>query len=240
MKIAIIDDERPARSELVHQLLEIVPDAVITEADSGATALEIMSREEFDLVFIDINLGDIEGTVLAATVQKLMPKAHVIFATAYSQYAVRAFEIGVTNYILKPFEKPRLEAIVDHYCKEQENSYRNTNALPNKLPVNCDRRIILVDISSIIYIETTNRSCLIHTKNGTLNEHNSLGEYAKRLSRHRFFRIHKSYLVNLEQIQEVFPWHNNSFAVKMQGYEKEILPVGREKIKELRQLLMLK
>lgn len=239
MKIAVIDDERPARSELIHQLLEIVPDAVITEADSGSTALEIMSCETFDLVFIDINLGDIEGTVLAATVQKLMPEAHVIFATAYSQYAVRAFEIGVTDYILKPFEKPRLEAIVDHYRQEQEISSRNANALPNKLPVNCDRRIILVDISSIIYIETVNRSCLIHTNNGTLTENHSLGEYAKRLSKHRFFRIHKSYLVNLEKIQEVFPWHNNSFAIKMLGYDKEILPVGREKIKDLRQLLML-
>lgn len=91
MRIAVVDDERPARSELMHQLLELVPEAVVSEADSGAAALEMLSKDRFDLVFIDIDLGDIEGTVLVCTIKKLMPKARIIFATAYSQYAVLAF-----------------------------------------------------------------------------------------------------------------------------------------------------
>lgn len=236
MRIAVVDDERPARSELMHQLLEIAPEAIITEADSGAAALEIMSKDIFDLVFIDINLGDIEGTVLASTVKQIMPKAHIIFATAYSQYAVRAFEIGVSNYILKPFEKHRLGKIVENCLKELEAP--STKHLPNRLPVNRNRRIVMVDIESIIFIETDNRSCVIHTKNGDVTGNLSIGEYEKRLSRNRFFRIHKSFLVNLEQIQEIFPWYNNSFALKMLGSENTILPVGREKIKELRQILI--
>ncbi len=237
MRIAVVDDERPARSELIHQLLDIVPKAIISEADSGAAALEMISRNIFDLVFIDINLGDIEGTVLASTVKQIMPKAHIIFATAYSQYAVRAFEIGVSNYILKPFDKHRLESVVDNCRKDLEASC--SKPLPNRLPVNCNRRIVLVDIEAIVFIETDNRSCIIHTKNGDLTENLSIGEYEKRLSGHRFFRIHKSYLVNLEHVQEIFPWHNNSFALKMSGYENEILPVGREKIKDLRQILKI-
>lgn len=237
MRIAIVDDERPARSELVHQLLGIVPEAIVSEADSGASALEMMSRDTFDLVFIDINLGDIEGTVLASTVQMIMPKAHIIFATASSQYAVRAFEIGVSNYILKPFDEHRLERIVENCRKDLEPSC--TKPLSNRLPVNCQRRIVLIDINSIVFIETNNRSCVIHSKNGDLTENLSIGEYEKRLSGHPFFRIHKSYLVNLDQVQELFPWHNNSFALKMLGYENEILPVGREKIKELRQILKI-
>ncbi|SHH26762.1 LytR/AlgR family response regulator transcription factor [Desulfosporosinus lacus] len=236
MRIAVVDDERPARSELIHQLLDIVPKAMISEADSGTAALEMMSKDNFDLVFIDINLGDIEGTVLASTVKQLMPKAHIIFATAYSQYAVRAFEIGVSNYILKPFDKHHLERIVANCRKELEAC---SKPLLNRLPVNCNRRIVLVDIESIVFVETDNRSCLIHTKNGDLTENLSIGEYEKRLSGHRFFRIHKSYLVNLEHVQEIFPWHNNSFALKMSGYENEILPVGREKIKDLRQILKI-
>lgn len=239
MRIAVVDDERPARSELIHQLLEIIPEAIISEADSGAAALEMMSKDIFDLVFIDINLGDMEGTVLASAVKQIMPKARIIFATAYSQYAVRAFEIGVSNYILKPFDKNRLETIVDNCRKELEASC--TKPLTNRLPVNCNRRIVLVDIETIVFIETDNRSCVIHTKNGDFTENLSLGEYEKRLSGHRFFRIHKSYLVNLEQIQEIFPWHNKSVALKMLGAENEnkILPVGREKLKELRHLLKI-
>lgn len=237
MRIAVVDDERPARSELMHQLLEIAPEAIIFEADSGAAALVMMSRDIYDLVFIDINLGDIEGTVLASTVKQIMPKARIIFATAYSQYAVRAFEIGVSNYILKPFDKNRLERIVENCRKELESSC--TKPLSNRLPVNCNRRIVLVDIESIVFIETDNRSCVIHTKNGDLTESLSIGEYEKKLSGNRFFRIHKSYLVNLEQIQEIFPWHNNSFALKMLGSENKILPVSREKIRELRQILKI-
>jgi len=239
MRIAVVDDERPARSELIHQLLEIIPEAIISEADSGAAAFEMMSRDSFDLVFIDINLGDIEGTVLATAVKQIMPKACIIFATAYSQYAVRAFEIGVSNYILKPFDKNRLERIVENCRKELEASC--TEPLTNRLPVSCNRRIVLVDIEIIVFIETDNRSCVIHTKNGDFVENISLGEYEKRLSGHRFFRIHKSYLVNLEEIREIFPWHNNNFALKMLGSENEnkILPVGREKLKELRQILKI-
>lgn len=237
MRIAVIDDERPARSELMHQLVEIVPDATISEADCGSAALEMMSRNIFDLVFIDINLGDLEGTVLASTVQQLMPKAQIVFATAYSEYAVRAFEIGVANYILKPFDKQRLEKIVENCRKELDASC--LKPLPNKLPVNCRRKIVLLEIDDIIYIETDNRSCIIHTSNGNFTENLSLGEYEKRLSGHGFFRIHKSFIVNLEQVQEIFPWYNNSFALKMKGYENQILPVGREKIKELRQILRI-
>lgn len=237
MRIAVIDDERPARSELRHQLLEIIPEAVVLEADSGASALELMCKNVFDLVFIDINLVDLEGTVLASTVQQIMPNAQIVFATAYPQYAMRAFEIGVTNYILKPFDKNRLESIVEN-CRMKLDSFC-PNPLPNKLPVNCNRKIVLVDMSSIIFIETNCRSCLIHTKNGDLTENLSLGEYEKRLSRNRFFRIHKCYLVNLEQVKELFPWHNNSFALKMEGYENQVLPVSREKIKELKLLLRI-
>lgn len=237
MKICVIDDERPARSELKHQLLEINPEAIISEADSSASALELINKDVFDLVFIDINLGDIEGTVLASTVKKIMPKAHIIFATAYSQYAVRAFEIGVSDYILKPFNKHRLETIVEKCRNELKPSV--AKPLSNKLPVNCNRRIVLIEISSIIFIETYNRGCVIHTKNGDLTENLSIGEYERRLSEHRFFRIHKSYLVNIEQVLEIFPWHNKSFALNMLGYENVILPIGREKIKELRAILKI-
>lgn len=237
MRIAVIDDERPARSELMHQLLEIAPDALISEADCGSTALEMMNRNIFDLVFIDINLGDLEGTILASTVQQLMPKAQIVFATAYSEYAIRAFEIGVANYILKPFDKQRLEKIVKN-CRENLDS-PCVKALPNKLPVNSQRKIVLLDINQIVYIETDNRSCIIHTINGNFTENHSLGEYERRISEQRFFRIHKSYLVNLDLVQEIFPWHNNCFALKMKGYENQILPIGREKIKDLRQILKI-
>lgn len=271
MKIAVIDDERPARKELVHQIMEAMPDSRIEEADSGASAIELISRRTFDLLFVDISLGDMEGTTLAAAARRILPDAQIVFATAYSQYGVKAFELGVNNYILKPFDPDRVRRVLekcqkdlqknqaltaatvpscdDHQpCGEpyrpsspafpQEAGESVTAAFPSsRMAINMNRTIILVDIQQIVYIETSGRSCIIHTTTRDYTENLLLGEYEKRLASHGFCRIHKSYLVNLNFITELFPWANNSLAVKMQGFEKNILPVSREKSKMLRQII---
>ncbi len=246
MKIAVIDDERPARKELIHQILSILPDSEIEEADSGTAALELLSGHSFELLFLDIDLNDMEGTTLAAAVKRMLPDIQIVFATAYSQYAVKAFELGVNNYILKPFDPDRVRRVLEKCQKDlnagaQPSGYReenhNSSFSANRLAISVNRTIILLDISQIVYIETCLRSCIIHTVSRDYTENQLLGEYEKRLTSYGFCRIHKSYLVNLNYISEMFPWTNNSMAVKMQGFEKNILPVGRDKIKHLRQLI---
>ena len=258
MKIAVIDDERPSRKELIHQILSVMPDSLIEEAHSGSNALELISSRPFDLLFVDINLNDMEGTTLAAAARRILPDAQIVFATAYSQYAVRAFELGVNNYILKPFDPDRVRRVLEKCCHDLNLSkgaaaVSGTAAVPGpaavsgpaaapvlspaRMAINVNRTIVMLDIPQIVYIETSGRSCIIHTATRDYTENQLLGEYEKRLAPHGFFRIHKSYLVNLGYITEMFPWANNSLAVKMQGFEKEILPVGREKVKNLRQLL---
>ncbi len=254
MKIAVIDDERPARRELIHQILEVLPDSRIEEADSGASALELISSHPFDLLFIDINLNDMEGTTLAAAAQKILPEAQIVFATAYSQYAVKAFELGVDNYILKPFDPDRVKRVLEQ-CKKASGrssglaaarSEASGPAAPasaalssDRLAINTNRKILLVDIRKIVYLETEGRGCILHTTSGDHSDNQLLGEFEKKLIPHGFYRIHKSYLVNLNYISELFPWANNSLALKMQGFERDILPVSREKVKNLRQLLGL-
>lgn len=238
MKIAVIDDERPSRKELMHQIQAVLPDSHIEEADSGAGALELISSMPFDLLFVDISLGDMEGTTLAAAARRMLPDVQIVFATAYSQYAVRAFELGVNNYILKPFDPDRVRRVLEQ-CQAELQKKEPQAVSSGRMAINVNRTIVLVDIPQIVYIETSGRSCIIHTTTRDYTENQLLGEYEKRLTPHGFFRIHKSYLVNLNYIMEMFPWANNSLAVKMQGFEKEILPVGREKVKNLRQVLGL-
>ncbi|MBK5247034.1 MAG: response regulator transcription factor [Peptostreptococcaceae bacterium] len=235
MKIIVIDDERPARSELIHLLKEIVPNASISEADNGATALELISKNVYDTVFIDINLGDINGTSLALAVQQILPKANIIFATAFSEYAVKAFEIGVSNYILKPFSKDQLNKIIAK-C-QLELTDPQTAPVLSKMPINCNRRVVMVDIDKIVFIETDNRGCMVHTQEGDFRENLPIGEYERKLSLHRFYRIHKCFIVNLDQIHEIIPWHNNCVALKMFGYEEKVIPVARNNTKELKQSL---
>lgn len=238
MKIAVIDDERPARKELVHQILSVFPDSEIMEGDSGSAALKLFDRYPFDILFLDISLNDMEGTTLAAAARRMLPNAQIVFATAFSQYAVEAFELGVNNYILKPFDPERLLQILIKCKQDLEISPKKELTLPaNKLPININRTIILLDIHQIVYIETCCRSCILHTVSKNYMENQLLCEYEKRLTDYDFYRIHKSYLINLNYISELFPWANNSMAVKMKGFEKEILPIGREKVKHLRQMI---
>ena len=103
IKIAVADDERPARSELIYQLKESIEDVEIWEADSGAKILNLVVEQEFDVLFLDINLGDIQGTALIKALKNIRPDMKIIFVTAYSEYAAEAFELEVEDYIMKPF-----------------------------------------------------------------------------------------------------------------------------------------
>lgn len=237
MKIAVVDDERPARSELKHQILEILPEAELYEADSGTSALELFGRDHFDILFLDINLNDINGTTLAGIAQRIMPRAKIIFATAYSEYAVKAFELGVDNYILKPFDPERLKHVMERCIRSMTST--ETMSSCARLAVNSNRKTIFLDIDQIVYIETSGRCCTIHTRVGDFTENLLLGEYEKKLTPYGFFRIHKSYLIHVNSVAELFPWASNSIALKMRGFEKDILPVSRDKVRQLRQLLKL-
>lgn len=240
MKIAVVDDERPARSELCHQLSILLPEAKIQEGDCGEAALMLAGQETFDLFFLDINLGDINGTSLVHALKNMQPRMKIIFVTAYSEYAVKAFELGVEDYVMKPYDQARLQKALAK-CLQDDGVAREEKTVravyTKRMPINTNGRTLFMNVEDIVYVETDNRGCMIHGRTGDFYEGRPIGEYEKKLDPSRFYRIHKSYLVNLELVHEIFPWSNNSFALKMQGYEKSILPVARDRVKALKQLL---
>ena len=242
MKIGIIDDERPARSELRHQVSEILPEVEIFEGDSGAKALEMVEKESLDILFLDINLGDIAGTALVNAIKNMQSGLQIVFVTAYSEYAILAFELGVDDYIMKPFSPKRLEKVVDRLQERRKGPTKlleeeKNQTLPKRIAINIGVKTIFEDVENIVYIETYNRGCMVYTTSNAYSDSRTIGEYEKKLGNGRFFRIHKSYLINIDKVSEVFPWGNNSFNLRMQGYEKNMLPISRDKMKILRQLL---
>lgn len=240
MKIAVVDDERPARSELSYLIREILPDAEILEAGSGAAALELfLSNPDLNLAFLDINLNDMEGTTLAAAMQKILPDVPVVFATAYSEYAVRAFELGAADYIVKPVEPERLQTVLKKRLAAYNLAPTVPDPMEHKIAISFNRKVIFADTKDITYIETSGRGCLIHTITGDYTENVLIGDYEKRLSHLGFFRIHKSYLVNLAYVSEVFPWANNGLALKLKGCGQDIFPIGRDKTKAFRQRMKI-
>lgn len=214
MRIAVIDDEKYSRVALVRQIENFLPHAEIFEAGSGAQAVELLEKHTFDILFLDIHLGDMEGTTIAALARRLMPQTKIIFATAYSDYAVRAFELRADDYLLKPFDPDRI----------REALKRSTT---------------LLDTDEITYIETDGigRGCILHTISGkSYPDTTSLGEYESRLGEQDFYRIHKTCLVHLRYIVSIFPWTGNSFALRVRGTDS-VLPISRERVRELRRRL---
>ncbi|WP_066457119.1 LytR/AlgR family response regulator transcription factor [Anaerotruncus rubiinfantis] len=241
MRIAIIDDERPSRSELKHLILQTLPDAEIDEADSGAEAVELVSgKKRYDALFVDVHLGDMEGTTLSLMLKKLQPHAQIVFATAYDAYAVKAFEIDAADYIVKPFDPKRvaqaLAKIQGRLAPSCAPEPPKGEAALGKLSILCEKRMVLVDIPSIAYIETDTRSCVLHTKDGDYTSAQPLGYFEKKLVPAGFFRSHKSYLINLEYVTEIYPWFNGMLCVKLRGYENENLPVSRKNVKSLKEI----
>ena len=119
MRIAVIDDEKYSRIVLTHQIRQLLPQAEVAQAASGAQAMELLERQSFDVLFIDIRLGDMEGTTIAALARRLMPRAKIIFATAYSEFAVKAFELRADDYILKPFDPECIRQALER-CMEPQ------------------------------------------------------------------------------------------------------------------------
>ena len=109
MRIAVVDDERPARSELKYLVEQCEPEAEIAEADGSEEFLAMLENETFDVCFVDINLGGMNGTTLASMIKRKQPDTLIIFATAFQEYAVKAFEIGAVDYLLKPFDYERVK-----------------------------------------------------------------------------------------------------------------------------------
>ena len=236
MRIAVIDDEKYSRVELIHQIRQQMPQAEIAEAGNGVQAMALLEKESFDILFVDIHLGDMEGTTVASLARRLMPEAKIIFATAYSEYAVTAFELGVDNYILKPFDPARIRQVLER-CGQapQAGPARGSG----RLAISSNRHTILLDVEEVTYIETdgSGRGCRIHTLSGEEYPDNSpMSEYESRLVAQGFYRIHKTCLVQLSHIQDIFPWNNSSFALRVRG-SSAALPIGRDRVKELRRHL---
>ena len=124
MRIAVVDDERPARSELVYLIRQCSPSAEITEADSSDRLMELLNTEVFDVCFVDIDLGGANGTTLASMIKSKVPEAQIIFATAYREYAVKAFELGAADYLLKPFDLDRVKKTMGWRRREPRRQAR--------------------------------------------------------------------------------------------------------------------
>jgi two-component system, LytTR family, response regulator len=255
ISVLIVDDERPARDELVY-LLKDFPDVVVVgQGKNGVEALTLIRELNPDLVFLDVQMPGLDGFgVIKKLVDKKASPPFFVFVTAYDQYAVRAFEVNAVDYLLKPIERGRLERAlerVSRMLKASESAFEKLGRLVHmmeerpaaqsgKLVVKSANRLVLVDSADIIYATIADGVISIVTKDleGQSN-FRTVEELQSNLDPKIFWRAHRSYLVNINRIKEVVPWFKGSYQLKMQDRRETEIPVSRAQTRKLRELLNL-
>ncbi|HCJ56246.1 LytR/AlgR family response regulator transcription factor [Lutispora sp.] len=238
----VIDDEYPSREELKFLISKMPFIKIVGEANSGLDGLELVKKLRPDLVLTDIRMPDITGIQLINEINNLGIKCKVIFTTAYDQYAIKAFEVNAVDYILKPYDEERvakavirIKNILENKSSEAANNPGNTVSL-NKLPLWKGDKLILVDIDSIIYAYTEGRDIFIKADKETYLSSHSLHELEEKLKGKGFFRTHRSYLVNMNKINEISPWFNGAYAAKIGEANDEII-ISKKQVKKFKEIL---
>lgn len=307
IRTILIDDEAPARDELRYLLTTNHSDVIdiIGEADNATAAISLITREKPALIFLDIHMRGLSGLELAQVIHDISPDSKIIFATAYDEYALKAFELQALDYVVKPIEDDRLAKAVQHVQKlvgatghtqssgtgaagntapssgttanhtaanhtaannaasvagaevkstpetisvtgAKQNDANDQSIKPvirtNKLAVDDGAHIMLIDIDSINYITGESGRLDVHTDTGKYGSNKTLTELQERLKGTSLFRVHRSYIVNLNKVQEVIPWFKGTYWLRLpqqttKGQELVDIPVSKAQVKLIKELL---
>ena len=246
----LVDDEKLASEELAYQLKEFPDVEIIATASNGIEALKLIQDLEPDLVFMDVQMPGLDGMAVIRKLRELdIPLPYFVMATAYDQYAVEAFRWEALDYVLKPVDKERLTVAVDRARKAVSD--RNKGAPPepvspkpalqrSKLLVRSNQRNFIVDAQDVVYATIDDGLITVVASNleGQSN-YRTIEELQSNLDPDTFWRVHRSYLVNIHRIKEVIPWFKSSFQLRMDDKKQTEIPVSRVQTKRLRALLKL-
>ncbi len=250
----IVDDEQLAREELAY-LLKDADVEVIAQGKNGVEAVNLIKDLAPDLVFLDVQMPGLDGFgVIKKLLDKKVPLPQIVFATAYDQYAVRAFEVNAVDYLLKPFDKKRVAQAVNKAREKLESSpatdqigtivklleqqqHRTQTA---KVLLKAAGRLFLVDQKDICYASIQDGIItVVSTHMEGQSNCRTLEELLDSLDPNMFWRAHRSYLVNINRIKEVVPWFKSSYQIRMDDKKQAEIPVSRAQTKRLRELFGL-
>lgn len=250
-QVLIIDDELPARQELAYLLSMIPGIQVVAEVGSGQEAMDLLQNLAVDLIFLDIHMPEQDGFSVAKALRTVKNSPYIIFATAYDEYALQAFDTQAADYLLKPFTQERVQRALDkmNFLQAEKRKFSqisqnleslcsslNREQFLQKIPVDLCGRMLLIDHGDIVFVKSLEGETLVYTLTESYRVNMSLYEVEERLQAPHFFRSHRSYIVNLQMVKEVVPWFNGTYNLKMARTSEEV-PVSRNQAARLKKKL---
>ncbi len=231
MNCIIVDDEYPSIQELSYFINNFSSIKILNKFVDSIKALEFVQNNSIDIIFLDISMPKFDGLAFSRVINTLKTKPFLVFITAYSEYAIDAFEVAAFDYILKPYSETRITDTLQRL--ENSTATKRNNG---KLTIKRNCKLCVLSIDDIYYCEVHEHEVYIYTRDEHYIVSSSISDFYKKLPHDNFFRCHRSYIVNLDKITEIIPWFNNTYILKLQDLNSEI-PVSRQNILSFKQLM---
>jgi two-component system LytT family response regulator/two-component system response regulator LytT len=258
IRTVVVDDEQLAREELCYLLGRVGGVEVVGQAANGIDAIKVIAQSNPDLVMLDIQMPGLTGFEVARRLLDNGVDSQLVFVTAFDRHAIEAFEINAVDYLLKPVEADRLGTAVDRVRRRIQTDrpaarVPAANDLGRLLDLLAERqerreqiavkvadRFLLVHADDIVHasVEDDVITLVTNSLSGTSN-YRTLDELQARLDPAVFWRVHRSYLVNINKIKEIVPWFSRNYLLRMKDPKGTEIPVSRSQTKRLREYLRL-
>jgi two-component system, LytTR family, response regulator len=232
LRVFVVDDEAPARRKLLRFLAADSGIEVAGEAANGRDAVAGIQRTQPDLLLLDVQMPDFDGFEVVKQLAPPLPR--IVFVTAFDQYAIQAFDVHAFGYLLKPFDRPRFQKVLDD-AKQQARAHNNSNSssevalrqlladvdrarrAPSRFVVQHGERMFFVAPSEIDWIESERNYLLVHAGDQTYTIRGTLDVMEERLDRAEFVRINRSTIVRLDAVRELQKWFHGEFKAIMKS-----------------------
>ena len=241
-RVIIIDDEELGRKVIKKYLSEFPQFEIVGEAANGFTGIKLIQESKPDLAFLDIQMPKLTGFELLELVDETM---NVIFATAYDQFAVQAFEMNAVDYLLKPFSPERFKQAIDKFLSQSQKSQsENLDKLKSfvesekkvidRFPIRDGAKIIILNLDDIQYFEAQDDYVLVRTTTTKYLKKQTMKSLEEKLPPTNFVRIHRSYIVNLDFFKEIEIYDKESYRLRLTtGMVLEVSKSGYQNIKSI-------
>ena len=233
IRVIIAEDEPLAQQELQFMLEREQDIEIVAIASNGQEALDLYAKHRPDVMFLDIEMPKVKGIDVARRIREMTSQApQFVFITAYDDYALDAFEMEAVDYLQKPYDDFRFMAMIER-LKKRLTPKKRPVAQKGKLLIEHDEKMIALTPDDIYFAVPVDRMLEISTTRGVLESKLTLRELEETLDHSSFFRPHRSYLVNLNHVDEITPWFNGAYNLTMDDPEQTKIPVSRSARKEL-------
>ena len=239
-KAIIIDDEKLARDIIRNYLKQFATIEIIDECENGFEGIKSINENNPDLVFLDIQMPKLNGFEMLELIEE---KYNIIFTTAYDQYALKAFDVNAIDYLLKPFSKDRFNEAVNKVIEKIDNSenpidkiklpeFISSDEKLKRIVVKKNNKIVIIAVDKIKYLKAEDDYVNIVAPEGSFLKQNRMKYYEEHLP-DSFIRIHRSYIVNLNEIKEISLLEKDSHIVILKSGEK--LPASKSGYRKLKE-----